>query len=377
MVKVKLHGKLGQDLGEDWELEVSSAAEAMRAIEANTKKFKKWIIDSKKDNCVYVTLINNEIVQYDKTDDFYVMKSDIFVSFKDQLKKIDIIPIPEGAQYYADFNRSIGSSIGRGTSYTTNSTYRSTSGGTSNTYTRSAFDQAIIDQRRRDAAAAAAAAANQGRNTQTGGSGGSSGGSTGGSSGGGSGGSSGGSTGGSTGGSSGGSSGGSTTNTGTGQTMPPDGVPEEDDGSDFWADIFSFLLSFFGPLLPQLLLAGFSLLASGITALLAKPPPNIPFEATQFTPAQQGVIGESGGPNSYLFNGPVNVLGEGGPVPVGYGRLMVGSRVCLVSYDVIYKVGIRAALDLNTWQTQATGGVTYLFNEDLMLISQTPSNAGI
>ena len=346
MVKIKLHGKLGEEIGSDWELEVDSVAEAMRAIEANTKKFKKWIIDSKKDNCVYATLINNEIVKYDKTQDFYIMKSDIFVSFRDRLETIDIIPMPEGAQYYSDFSKSIGSSIGGGRSYSSSSSsnYGSYSSSSQSAAQRSAADQAAINQRN----AAAAAAAKQGTGS--------------------------------------GSSSTKTTkpnplpNPGGGQTggaTPPPGGTEEDDGSDFWADIFSFLMAFFGPLLPQLLLAGFSLLAAGITALLAKPPPNIPFEATQFTPAEQGVIGESGGPNSYLFNGPVNVLGEGGPVPVGYGKLMVGSRVCLVSYDVIYKATVRAALDLNTWQTQAQGGVTYLFNEDCMLISQTPTNAGI
>ena len=38
--------------------------------------------------------------------------------------------------------------------------------------------------------------------------------------------------------------------------------------------------------------------------------------------------------NSYLFSGPTNVLNEGGPVPIGYGRLMVGSQVIMASYEV-------------------------------------------
>ena len=41
-----------------------------------------------------------------------------------------------------------------------------------------------------------------------------------------------------------------------------------------------------------------------------------------------------GGKQSYLFNGPINVTNEGGPVPVGYGRLIVGSQVTYASYEV-------------------------------------------
>ena len=36
---------------------------------------------------------------------------------------------------------------------------------------------------------------------------------------------------------------------------------------------------------------------------------------------------------SYLFNGPVNTISEGIPVPVGYGRLLIGSAVISASYD--------------------------------------------
>jgi predicted phage tail protein len=37
-------------------------------------------------------------------------------------------------------------------------------------------------------------------------------------------------------------------------------------------------------------------------------------------------IQEGGGKPSYLFDGPSNILGEGGPVPVGYGRMKIGSQ---------------------------------------------------
>jgi predicted phage tail protein len=35
----------------------------------------------------------------------------------------------------------------------------------------------------------------------------------------------------------------------------------------------------------------------------------------------------------YLFDGPANVLGEGGPVPVGYGRMKVGSQTIELSIN--------------------------------------------
>ena len=43
MITINLHGKLGKDLGESWEFEVSSVAEAIRAIDVNSKKFRHCI----------------------------------------------------------------------------------------------------------------------------------------------------------------------------------------------------------------------------------------------------------------------------------------------------------------------------------------------
>ncbi len=38
--------------------------------------------------------------------------------------------------------------------------------------------------------------------------------------------------------------------------------------------------------------------------------------------------------NSYVFNGAVNVTTQGGPVPVGYGRMIVGSVVASMGITV-------------------------------------------
>lgn len=85
-----------------------------------------------------------------------------------------------------------------------------------------------------------------------------------------------------------------------------------------------------------LIMIGAGLLAAGITALLAKPPTFDDFR-------------EIGGAKkvSYLFNGPENVTREGGPIPVGYGRLLVGSQVIGASY-VINDIGGTEKLDVSS-----------------------------
>lgn len=78
-----------------------------------------------------------------------------------------------------------------------------------------------------------------------------------------------------------------------------------------------------GSLLFQTLISvGIGLIISGVAMLLAKPP-----DFGQFREIQQ--VNQK---DSYVFNGPVNYLGEGGPVSVGYGRLIVGSLGVQVNY---------------------------------------------
>lgn len=66
---------------------------------------------------------------------------------------------------------------------------------------------------------------------------------------------------------------------------------------------------------PYMISAGISLTLGGVIELLSPPPgANEPPEDPENTP-------------SYVFNGPVNTLAQGHPVPVGYGRLIVGGAV--------------------------------------------------
>ncbi len=74
-----------------------------------------------------------------------------------------------------------------------------------------------------------------------------------------------------------------------------------------------------------LIVGGIGVLAAGVINLLSKPPKFEDFREIQ-----------NGGKSSYLFNGPENVTKEGGPIPVGYGRLIIGSQVVSASYGIEY-----------------------------------------
>ena len=72
------------------------------------------------------------------------------------------------------------------------------------------------------------------------------------------------------------------------------------------------------------IIGGAALLAGGISSLLASPPKFEDFRE----------IEKKAGRQSYLFSGPQNITQEGGPVPIGYGRLVVGSQVIASSYVI-------------------------------------------
>jgi len=69
--------------------------------------------------------------------------------------------------------------------------------------------------------------------------------------------------------------------------------------------------------------AGLGLAVTGITLLMMSPPKFDDFRK----------IDNGGGKPNYLFDGPSNILGEGGPVPVGYGRMKIGSQTVEISMN--------------------------------------------
>ena len=80
---------------------------------------------------------------------------------------------------------------------------------------------------------------------------------------------------------------------------------------------------------PFAMMASLSLITQGLANMLAKPP-KMP-EQRQISNPNSDTAALA---NSYLFNGPVNVINEGGPVPIGYGRLVIGSQVIMTSYEI-------------------------------------------
>lgn len=206
LVKVVLHGELGQKFGEEWLLSVSSVSEAINAIQNLTDgKFNKFLLQKEKASVKYRILINNEDFLTEKPLDEDSTIEDIkntnLVIKINNLKTIDIVPIIEGA------GGGLLNSILGGLLIVVGALLVIFSGGT---------------------------------------------------------------------------------------------------------------LTYLGV---GLIMIGAGLLAAGITALLAKPPTFDDFRT----------IG-GGAKLSYLFNGPENVTKEGGPIPVGYGKLLVGSQVIGASY---------------------------------------------
>ncbi len=98
------------------------------------------------------------------------------------------------------------------------------------------------------------------------------------------------------------------------------------------------------PVATALIMAGIGLIAGGIISLLTTPPKFQDFRE----------IDGATGRTSYLFNGPQNVTREGGPVPVGYGRLLVGSQVVSAAY-VISNIDA-AGKTINTTSYPGGGG---------------------
>jgi predicted phage tail protein len=117
--KVKLHGELGKQVGKsEWNLCVSSASEAIHAINAQTgKKLYKQFIENDKSNIKYRVLIDGEDFECsdklnNNIDDEKELKEDIEniqssgLLIRKKIKRIDIIPVIEGAS--AVFNIIVG-----------------------------------------------------------------------------------------------------------------------------------------------------------------------------------------------------------------------------------------------------------------------------
>ena len=109
------------------------------------------------------------------------------------------------------------------------------------------------------------------------------------------------------------------------------------EGSDNWLDLFTVIIGValifvggagiaagasFTSMYGVAVIAGIGLVAAGVANLLTPDPEFDDFREI-----------EGGGRPPYTFSGPQNVTREGGPVFVGYGRLLVGSQVIQAAVD--------------------------------------------
>ena len=100
LVKITLHGELGESIGKDWELSVSSVGEAVRAIETISKrKLYKHLIERDKVGVKYGVLINGREFLCQETPTVEkpetIANSELAMKIHD-LHSIDIVPIIEG-----------------------------------------------------------------------------------------------------------------------------------------------------------------------------------------------------------------------------------------------------------------------------------------
>ena len=246
-MKIYFHGALGEEVGEHWDLEVSTIAEAMRAIEVNSKKLRKWLLDNINEFDYQILVNKKNLLTQNLTGDIsenQILNSELYLDLKEQVDSVDIVPVLKGSFFLFAAGALF---LAGGVALAATTTY-----------------------------------------------------------------------------------------------------------------------VFLGMTLAVI---GIGLIAAGTSSLLSKPPPSIPFTAQQVNPIAGD--GESGGPVSYLFNGPVNTAGEGGPVPIGYGELTVGGHSVFSNYDINYRVYKSDYTD-STLQASIYGTDRYLLNSRGFLINQQP-----
>ena len=115
LTQIKLHGILGEQFQSEWKLNIESVAEAIHAIEVNTKRrFCKQLIENDKNNIKYRVLVNGEDVIDTRVMDINNIESmrNCELTIKRKIEKIDIVPVIEGAGFFDDigdwFNTIVG-----------------------------------------------------------------------------------------------------------------------------------------------------------------------------------------------------------------------------------------------------------------------------
>lgn len=85
--KVKLYGELGDKFGREWNLDINSASEAIRALDVNNKDFRPYMINSEKNGIAYKVVVGKSYLE--EKDELYHPSG---------RQEIKIIPVVLGAK---------------------------------------------------------------------------------------------------------------------------------------------------------------------------------------------------------------------------------------------------------------------------------------
>lgn len=91
LTKVRLDGVMGKKFGKEWELDVSSPAEALRMIEANSPGLKSWVIQNREKYNAYRVVCVYEDGREEALGD------DTYVATRTNLKSIRFSPTVAGS----------------------------------------------------------------------------------------------------------------------------------------------------------------------------------------------------------------------------------------------------------------------------------------
>jgi len=86
-MKIHLHGKIGNEFGKTWDLNVSSPNEGLRAIDANTNGFFKYLNERQDDNIFFKVYVNKKLVRNHKELDID----------SENIKEVHFFPFVKGA----------------------------------------------------------------------------------------------------------------------------------------------------------------------------------------------------------------------------------------------------------------------------------------
>lgn len=86
MIKVRLHGILAKKFGKEFNLEVKSPQEAIRAISANRPSFKRFLMKEKE--FLYKVILNKKCIQ---------TSYEVAKNFREGIETMDLVPVAFGA----------------------------------------------------------------------------------------------------------------------------------------------------------------------------------------------------------------------------------------------------------------------------------------